>query len=176
MQISYSKYSVWLHWLMFVLIAATYASIELRVIFEKGTTEREAIKNIHYIIGMSIFVLVWLRLFIRLITPTPHREYHGRWQKLASKMMFFALYCFMIAQPLLGWVLINLEGVQIQLFIAKLPNLLAENEHLAESVEEIHETTGKIGYVLISVHTIAAILHHYYWKDKTLKRMSFSRN
>ena len=69
MQNRYSPISVWLHWLMLILLIGVYATIELRGIFERGSEARELIKTAHYLLGLSVFVLVWLRLLARLVTP-----------------------------------------------------------------------------------------------------------
>ncbi|MBH2010373.1 MAG: cytochrome B, partial [Xanthomonadaceae bacterium] len=42
----YHMASISLHWLMLALFIAVYASIELRVLFEKGTELRETMKSL----------------------------------------------------------------------------------------------------------------------------------
>ncbi|MGO4894622.1 cytochrome b [Flavobacterium sp. W21_SRS_FM6] len=171
MQKQYSPLSVWLHWLMLILLAGVYASIELRGLFERGTEARDLIKTTHYLLGLSIFTLVWFRILVRLVTPTPERETYGAFQQWASKLMFLALYGLMIAMPLLGWTLVSAEGHIIHIFSWSLPQLVEENKELALQIEEIHETMGKLGYVLIGIHAVAGLFHHFIKKDGTLKRM-----
>ena len=67
----YARLSIALHWLMLVLLAAVYALIELRGLFPKDSVERNLMKDLHFMLGLSVFVLVWLRLAIRLSRPTP---------------------------------------------------------------------------------------------------------
>jgi cytochrome b561 len=38
-------------------------------------------------------------------------------------------------------------------------------------LQEVHETLGTIGYFLIGLHAAAALVHHYVYKDDTLRRM-----
>lgn len=61
----YSTVSIALHWLMLVLLIAVYACIELRGIFPKGSGGRTLIKEAHFMLGLTVFVLVWLRLLAR---------------------------------------------------------------------------------------------------------------
>ncbi len=56
-------------------------------------------------------------------------------------------------------------------FGLELPPLIAPNKEVAETVEEVHETFGKIGYFLIGLHALVAIAHHYLRRDNTLVRM-----
>ena len=67
----YGSVSITLHWLMFLLIVAVYACMELREIFPKGSDPRAAMKTWHFMLGLSVFVLVWLRLALRLLQVKP---------------------------------------------------------------------------------------------------------
>jgi cytochrome b561 len=170
-QTQYSPISVWLHWLMLILLASVYAAIELRGIFERGTEARDLMKTVHYLLGLSVFTLVWLRLLARLVTPTPERETYGAFQQWASKLMVIALYTLMIAMPMLGWALVSAEGHVISIFSLRLPQLLDENKELASQIKDIHETVGTAGYFLIAIHAAAGLFHHFVKKDETLRRM-----
>jgi len=48
---------------------------------------------------------------------------------------------------------------------------MGKNKELAHTLEEIHETAGVVGYYLIGLHAVAALLHHYVLRDNTLVRM-----
>ena len=63
----YGSLSIGLHWLMLVLIAVVYFTMEFRGLFPKGTDGRELMKQTHFMLGLSIFALVWVRLIARLI-------------------------------------------------------------------------------------------------------------
>jgi cytochrome b561 len=171
MQNSYSPVSVWLHWIMLILLIGAYACIEFRVVFERGSDARELIKTFHYAFGISIFALVWLRLIARLSSPNINREKYGLVQKTASKLMFLALYTLMISMPILGFVLISAEGNVITFFGMQLPLLDIQSKELADQIEDIHETLGKVGYFLIGLHALAGLFHHFVIKDETMKRM-----
>lgn len=171
MQIRYSPISVYLHWLMFILFIGAYATIELRGVFERGSEAREVIKTAHYLFGLSIFVLVWVRILGRLVTPTPDREKYSAFQQWSAKLMFVALYTLMIVMPLLGWALVSAEGHTISIFGWSLPSLLSEDKELAHQIEDIHVTIGTVGYFLIGIHSLAALFHHYIKLDETLLRI-----
>jgi cytochrome b561 len=46
---------------------------------------------------------------------------------------------------------------------------------VADFIKEIHETGGTVGYFLIGAHAAAALFHHYFLHDNTLRRMLPSR-
>jgi cytochrome b561 len=168
----YGAISIGLHWLMFLLIAAVYACIELRELYPKGSEPRDALKMWHFMLGLSVFVLVWLRLGLRVLQPTPAiLPPPSTWQQVSAKVMHGLLYALMIGMPLAGWMILSAEGKPIPFYGLELPALIAQNEATGEWIEEIHETTGKVGYFLIGLHALAALFHHYVLRDNTFKRI-----
>ncbi|MFW0756766.1 cytochrome b [Pseudomonas sp. H11T01] len=168
----YSTVSIALHWLMLVLLAVVYACIEFRGIFPKGSGGRTLITEAHFMLGLTVFLLVWLRLFARSlgvapkILPTP-----PGWQMLASTLMHWALYVFMIAMPILGWLITSAKGQQVMFYGVDLPLLINENKQLAKQFQGWHQLGGTIGYWLIGLHAVAGLYHHYVVRDNTLLRM-----
>jgi cytochrome b561 len=90
---------------------------------------------------------------------------------MAARLIHIALLAFMIAMPILGWLILSGEGDPIPFWGLQLPALTGPDKALAEQAEEIHETVGNVGYFLIGAHAAAALFHHYVIKDNTLLRM-----
>jgi cytochrome b561 len=168
----YGSLSITLHWLMLLLLVAVYACIELRENFPQGSDLRIALKTWHSMLGLSVLVLVALRLLVHLANPIPRIQPEPpRWQHLTARLVHIALYGFMVGMPLAGWLLLSAEGKPIPFFGLELPALIAENRDFAHLIEEIHETGGTVGYFLVGIHAAAALFHHYVLKDNTLLRM-----
>lgn len=168
----YGALSIGLHWLMLLLLAAVYASMELRGIFPKGSALYNGMKAWHYMLGLSVFVLVWIRLAARLLTPTPAiTPALPQWQMRFSLWMHAALYLLMIVLPLLGWLVLSAGGKPIPFFGLELPALIAENKGNARQIKDLHEAIATAGYFLIGLHAAAALFHHYWVRDNTLRRM-----
>lgn len=168
----YGSLSIGLHWFMLLLLVAVYACIELRGYFPKGSDPRAALKNWHYMLGLSVFVLAAFRLVVNMTGVVPRIEPNpSGWQMLSAKLVHLALYVLMLGMPVAGWVLLSAEGDPIPFFGLQLPALVGENKNLAESIKEIHETVGTVGYFLIGLHAAAALFHHYVVGDNTLRRM-----
>ena len=164
--------SISLHWLMLALFVAVYASIELRVLFEKGTELRETLKSLHFMFGLLMFFLVWLRLAMRIKYPAPRIEpAPAPWQALAARLAHGMLYVLMIGMPLAGWLMLSASGKPIPFFGLELPALIGKNKELAGQIKEVHELVGTIGYFLIGAHAAAALFHHYVLRDSTLRAM-----
>lgn len=172
----YSTISIALHWLMVVLLAVVYACIELRGQFPKGSGARTLIVEMHFMFGLTVFVLVWLRLFARSlgvapkIVPAP-----PQWQSLLATLMHVALYALMIGMPIAGWLIVSAEGHSVMFYGMELPPLIGENKDLAKQIEGWHVWFGKVGYWLIGLHALAGIAHHYVLRDNTALRMTPGR-
>lgn len=168
----YGSLTIGMHWLMLLLLAAVYACIELRQFYPKGSDPREALKQWHFMLGLSVFALVWLRLVFRWWGTTPQvHPAPGVWQHRLGQLMHLLLYLLMVVMPLLGWLVLSAEGKPIPFFGLELPALVGADEALADWLQEIHETIGTVGYYLIGLHAAAALFHHYIRRDNVLMRM-----
>lgn len=168
----YGSVSIILHWLMALVFIGVYACIELRELYPKGSDPREALKVWHFMLGLSILLLVAVRLYFKVASPTPLISPQPKqWQMISAKLGHLALYALMIGMPVLGWFILSAAGKPIPFFGLELPALVAKNKELASSLKELHETIGVLGYYLIGIHAIAALFHHYILKDNTLTRM-----
>lgn len=168
----YGTLSIGLHWLMLLLLGGVYACINLSDLFPKDSEPRAALKTWHYMLGLAVFPLVWLRLAWHTASLVPRIEPQPPgWQQLSAKAVHVALYALMIGMPLLGWLILSAKGTPVPFFGLELPALVGKSRYLEKLFEEVHETVGTAGYILIGVHAAAALFHHYVMKDNTLRRM-----
>ena len=168
----YHLSSIVLHWAMLILFVAVYASMELRDLFDKGSPPREAMKNLHFMLGLLVFTLVWLRIALRFKYPAPPiQPAPSARQEKAAKLTHLVLYIFMIGMPLAGWLVLSAAGKPIPFFGLELPALIGPDKALASQIKDIHESVGSLGYLLIGAHAAAALFHHYVMRDNTMLRM-----
>lgn len=172
----YSFASIFLHWAMVLMVLTVYAVIEFREFWPKGSPTREMLKNWHFMMGLSIFGLVWLRIGARLVRPAPAPLPGPVWRNRFAMITHLSLYLFLIAMPTAGWLILSSDGKTVPFFGLELPPLVATNAALAEQIEEYHEIGGTIGYALIGLHAAASLFHHYILKDHALSRMGLSRS
>lgn len=169
----YGSLVIGMHWLMLVVLALVYACMELRGLATKGSDLYNNMKALHFSLGLCVIALVVLRIVIRVAAgaapgvapPMP------RWQDALARLMHYALYAFMIATPLLGWLTLSAGGKPILLFGLAVPPLVGADAALARQVKEVHETLATVGYFLVGLHAAAALFHHYVTRDNTLLRM-----
>ena len=168
----YSSLSVALHWLMLVLIIATYALMDLKGIFPRGSHEREVMAAWHYTCGLTVFVWVWVRLAARFIGTSPVvKPPMPAAQIMLSKLVHLALYALMVCLPVLGWLAISAKGTVIEVYGIALPTLVGHDKELFSLLKRLHETLATVGYFLVGLHAAAALFHHYFKRDNTLGLM-----
>ena len=168
----YGALPIALHWLMLLLIAGAYTAMELRSIFPKGSPERDAMASWHYLLGLSVFFLVWLRLLARLpgVAPVVEPALPAR-QAALARLVQWALYALMAGLPLLGWLALSAKGGPVPFLGVELPLLVGKSAELARLFKKLHEAGATLGYLLIGLHAGAALYHHYVRRDNTLKLM-----
>jgi cytochrome b561 len=166
----YGWLSISFHWLMLLLIVTAYVTMNIKSIFPKGSSSREAMVLLHYTLGLSVFCLVWPRLWSRSVGISPVIEPAlPALSALLAKIAHFALYGLMIGCPLLGWLMLNAKGKPVPFFGAELPMLIDKNQEMAKLFKDVHKTIATTGYFLIGLHATTALYHHYVKRDNTLK-------
>ena len=171
-QSGYGGPAIALHWIAVVLIVAAYCTMLFEDVFPKKSPERAAMALAHYILGLSVFALVWIRLLVRVSGVNPLVDPPiAPWQRRAADWVQWGLYAFMLIMPLLGWATASARTAQVVLFGFELPRLVSPDRELAKTLKGLHETGATIGYFLIGGHAAAALFHHYFLRDNTLRMM-----
>lgn len=162
-----------LHWLVLVMMVAVYIGMEFRGDFPKDIRPT-LVRLLHYSFGVTILLLVFLRIGLRFTSPAPPiTPPPPHWQERAGSLMHLALYAFMIAMPLLALCSYSLRGKAVWFYGMDLGPFVAKNVALAKQLKPMtwHKTIGEWGYWLLGAHAAAALFHHYVMKDDTLRRM-----
>jgi cytochrome b561 len=169
----YDGLAIFFHWAVFLLIAAAYAAIELKGFAGKGTPARSLAMAAHEWAGVLVLVLAVPRVLWRLVRGAPRAEPGPRWMQFAGEAMHWVLYLFILAQPVLGLLTLNAGGHVLALptLGIEIPALVGPDQALKNQVKEIHETLGTAFYLVIGLHAMAALFHHYMLGDNTLRRM-----
>ena len=174
MNVEYTQTAKGLHWLMAALIIGLLA---LGIYMSKlplSPTKLE-LYAWHKWFGVTVFLLVWVRLAWRIMhpPPTPPEGLSTLLVRLAH-IGHFALYAFMIVIPLSGWLMSSAKGFQTVWFgVIPLPDLIDKNRELGNALQLLHKVLNVLFMLTIAGHTAAALWHHFCRKDETLRRMGW---
>lgn len=184
---NYGTIAKWLHWTTALLFLCAYCSVYYRHWFtEKGTAENLTALQMHLSVGVSIAVLVILRVIWRLSNPQPKLEPASPLMTFAAHAGHFALYAIMIIAPLIGYLGTSVNTEFFFLFeipqfehTALFQSWISQGlgltfEEFEQPIDFIHkQILGQwLIWMLILGHAGAALYHHFIKKDRTLLKMT----
>ncbi len=168
----YSTVSLVFHWGI-ALLALTQVLLIAAHDATDGPLSRELVQ-IHKAVGLSILVLTLVRIGWRLANPAlPMPAGTPRWQAIAARTNHVLFYVLLIGLPLGGWAASSAGGRVIEWFgLFQWPLLpLPLNRDLAGTFMDMHRAGVKVLYVLVTLHVLAALKHHFIDRDNVLHRM-----
>jgi len=126
----------------------------------------------HKSVGITIFLCAVFRLVWRLRQGVPPTLPMPGWQAIASRVSHWTMYGLIFLMPITGWLLSSASAYSVSWFnLVPLPDLVAADPGLKESLEGIHKTLAKLLLVIAAVH-IAAALRHSLKKDGAIARIT----
>ena len=187
---NYGSIAKWLHWLTAVLFLGSYCAVYYRHWFtEDKTPENWTALQLHLSIGITIAVVVVLRIIWRSMNRLPDPEPGSRVAHLAAHTGHYALYVIMVLMVVTGYTGTGVDTEYFFLFdIPKFEAtpvysvLVAEGlgidfETFEKPVDFIHKDIlgAWVVWLLILGHVSAALYHHFARKDRTLYKMTVGR-
>jgi cytochrome b561 len=152
----YSVLQISLHWLVALLVLFQLvfgeSMTEMVDAAEEGNTLSpfdQFMGNAHYWVGIAILALVCIRLIVRIATGAPAPVPGNRLMVLAGEAAHWLFYVLLFAVPVTGLLAI----------------------YVNDEFGEIHELAKPAFILLIVLHAGAALYHHFFLKDSTLRRM-----
>lgn len=123
--------------------------------------------------GIVILLLVCLRLLWRITHIEPLLpQTLPAWQKSIARAVHIAVYGCMFVMPLTGWMMSSAAGLSVSFFgLWTLPNLVSADENIRMLLQSIHAWLAYFFIALITLHTAAALKHHFIEKNDILRRM-----
>ena len=162
-----------LHWLTVGLVILAWTLGTFDDALPKGQA-RAAGLFVHISAGVAILAVLVARLLWRLADPPPPPEptVLGVWLDRAGKVAHYALYALLIAAPVAGIVLQFARGDALPLFgLSEIPSPWPASRALPRTLKEVHEVLANGLLILAGFHAAAALVHHWFLRDRTLVRM-----
>jgi len=169
---SYGKLTVILHWLMAAMIIGLVAAGFLMDMMEKGDL-RSFVVTSHKATG---FVVIFLGLFrwywmITNQSPSPLASL-TKAEIGISHATKWLLMLLLLVMPISGMLMSMFHGYGINFYgLFNIAPFVAENKDIGKVFGSIHEIGAYAISIVIGLHVIAAIRHHFIKKDDTLNRI-----
>lgn len=168
----YSGPSIAFHWLTAALVLAAF-------LLGPGGSEQSVYsaakdfdRNLHEVLGLSVFALTLLRLVWRPFSNPPKLPAAHAWMNRAAKGVEALLYGLLVVTPLAGISGAWLEGHPLTLgVLGEIAPLLPENHALGAKIAEVHTFLGDALLWTAGLHAAAALVHHFVLRDDVLATM-----
>jgi cytochrome b561 len=158
-----------LHWIIAILIISLWCA-GFSFDYLPKTPFKTYIVNTHKTIGVIVFFMVLIRVFIRISHPVKSFQLPKTIQ-LMGKLTHIILYTLIIFMPLSGWVMSTASQRMPNWFPLFVPGV-PSSKSLAQSMYTLH---GYLAYTIaffVLMH-IGATLFHVWRKEPILDRMLF---
>jgi cytochrome b561 len=188
---NYGSIAKWLHWVTAALFLGSYITVYYRHWFtEEKTPENWTVLQLHLSIGVTIAVIVVLRVVWRIANRAPDLEPGKKLEHLAAHLGHYSLYAIMIIMPITGYLgtganteyffMFDIPKItDTQLYVSLVSDGLGLTfKEFEEPVDFVHKKIlGEwMVWILIFGHAAAALYHHFVKKDKTLYKMTIGNS
>lgn len=163
-----------LHWSLFILVIIQYTLVYRRAYLAEDAPEKLQYILLHKSFGLVILGLVILMMLSRYLGQRPAYPENAPWyQNLLAKIVHFLLYACLLFMPIAGILMTVYGGRTLAIFTYPLPtpSFIHVNKPLAELFYKGHVFASYILLVLVGLHVIGALYHHFILKDNILTRM-----
>ena len=187
---NYGTVAKWFHWTTAVLFLGSYCAVYYRHWFtEEKTPENWTALQLHLSFGVTIAVVVLLRIIWRSMNRLPDPEPGARAAHLAAHIGHYALYAVMVIMVVTGYIgtgvnteyffLVDIpkfESTQLFSYIVA-DGLGMTFKEFEKPVDFIHKDImgAWLVWILILGHVSAALYHHFIKKDRTLYKMTSNK-
>ena len=168
----YGWLSIALHWVMAVMISFLFGLGLYMVELTYYDAWYKGSLDLHKSIGVTVAAVLVFRLIWRLVNIRPEPVAGKVWELRAAHWMHRLLYLGLFLSVTTGYLISTAKGHPIIVFewlaVPAMPWQIDNQEDLAG---EIHEVLAWSMALLVSIHALAALKHHYIDKDDVLVRM-----
>ena len=169
--LSFGAIHKFLHWGIAVLMIGLLA-VGIYMVDLPSTPEKFEIYGIHKATGMLVFALVIFRIFWRFYQTIPRPIHMSLFESIIAKTVHLGLYMVMVGMPITGWGMSSAGGYDISFYgLFTVPPLVDKSPELGRIFHQGHEVLGWVAIVMIALHVLGALKHHFVAKDDTLRRM-----
>jgi cytochrome b561 len=159
------------HWLVAALLVVQYPIGWLMPDLHRNM-QPGAPMIFHVSFGLTILVLIVLRLAWRLAHPVAPESSLPPWQRLSSELVHWMLYVMVLATTISGWLFASYRGWSLSYFyLFRLPMLASDNAAAGKTIDGLHQAAEWLLLALIVIHVGAALAHIFLYRDRIMQRM-----
>lgn len=129
---------------------------------------------LHKSLGVTVFVLGLLLLLTKFRKQPVPMTGHTMLEKVASKVAHVLLFVSLFTIPISGYIFTTFMGEAVSVFnLFDIPAVLAVSENVRDWAIDFHIYASYGLLVVIGAHAGGALKHHFWDRDRTLRRMTW---
>lgn len=163
-----------IHWTTAILFVALIPMGIFTSMIPEDVWYRQGYYVVHKSLGLTVLLLVVLRLFWHRVSPTPGLDAGLKpWERRSAHTAHVLLYILMIGFPITGFVMSTFGGKYSHFFFWDTPLFWAPDADLIVTWAVLHKLALPIlFYVVFAAHIAGALKHRFVDKhDDAFKRM-----
>jgi cytochrome b561 len=169
----YDNVAIGLHWLVALGVLIMIGLGWYMTGIPKGTPARAVFYNTHKSIGVTLAVIILIRVYWRWKHPAPPLPAGtASWVVNAAKLSHALLYALLVFMPAVGFIASNFSKYGVTYFgLFKIGPFFAENKTLYDLFQGFHDAAAAVLVAVIAIHVAAALKHLLLDKDGVFYRM-----
>jgi len=164
-----------IHWLTAVLVLLLFVFGGWTHYFDPGDGPfKDELYNLHQSIGVTVWVLVLVRVVVRLATGAPRLPPRTpAIIRLLATLNHLALYVLLLWQPIVGFIDTNANGFPLAWFgLFQVPSPVGKlSDAAAQSLDALHWFGALALLLLIGSHLAGAAYHGLIRRDGVVRHM-----
>lgn len=170
---TYGLITIVLHWFSALFVFSMFALGLWMVGLDYMDLWYKTAPHIHKSVGVILVTGVCARFVWRMSHARPASlPSHKPWEKFTSKIVHYVLYLLILLMLPTGYLITTAKGQSLHVFNwFSIPSVVDNISNLEDIAGEIHWLIACAIMVLVSIHSLGALKHHFIDKDATLKRM-----
>ncbi|MBU6487959.1 MAG: cytochrome b [Burkholderiales bacterium] len=160
-----------LHWLIALAIIALLALGLYMVGLPKGLPIKATLINLHKSLGLTVFLLVLIRIAVRMAANRPPLPPMRPWQRAAARTTQAFLYVGMVALPVTGYLGSSFNKYGVRFWGLALPAWGRDDPSVRGLFFGAHHVFAYAMIGLVVLHIAGALKHEFIDRDALLATM-----
>jgi len=172
-QTRYGLMSVVLHWLIALLTLTLFFVGMWMVELDYYDSWYQQAPRWHKGLGIVVLgLLVFRWCWQRFDTVPAELSSIALWQLMSAKIVHVLMNGLIIVIGVTGYLIVTAKGKALLVFDwFSIPATITGIENLEDMAGQIHAVLAYVLIGLVGLHIFAALIHHFFYRDKTLTRM-----
>jgi cytochrome b561 len=160
-----------IHWGMAVAIVGMYVLGLWMVDLNYYSPYYRTAPDIHRSVGMLLLIMLVGRFLWKLFNDKPSDAELSPYERYAATIVHWGFYPLLFALMVSGYLMSTADGRPLAVFDWFSVPALIHDKPMEKTAGELHELLADITMILVLLHAVASLKHHFIDRSRVLARM-----